>query len=401
LRRPVEPQFLKEKIVNFKKASGTLGLLTLAVITSPLALAQDSGWYAGGNIGRGAATIDEARITSGLLGAGLATTSITSDDRDNGYKIFGGYQINRNMAIEGGYYDLGTYGFTATTAPAGTLNGQIKLRGVNLDLVGTLPISQKFSVFGRVGAASTQARDTFSGTGAVVVTNPNPSKRDTNLKVGLGMQYDFTDSLGMRLEAERYRVNDAVGNKGHVDLVSIGLIYRFGGKAQPPAPMAMAPAPVVYAAAPPPVVVMAPAPPPVAVQPPPPPPPQPRRVSFSADSLFDFDKSVVKPSGQQALDKFANDLRGTRYDAILVTGHTDRIGAHDYNMRLSARRADAVSAYLVQSASIPAGKIAAKGVNGADPVTKPGDCKGSKATPALIACLQPDRRVDVEVSGTK
>lgn len=383
--------------MNFKKASGTLGLLALAVITSPLALAQDSGWYAGGNVGRGAATIDEPRITSGLLGAGLATTSITSDDRDTGYKVYGGYQINRNLAIEGGYYDLGTYGFTATTAPAGTLNGQIKLRGVNLDVVGTLPVTEKFSVFGRVGAASTQARDTFSGTGAVVVTNPSPSKRDTNLKLGLGMQYAFTESLAMRLEAERYRVNDAVGNKGHVDLVSVGLIYRFGGKTQRPAPMAMAPAPVVYAAAPPPVVVMAPAPPPVMQ----PPPPQPMRVSFSADSLFDFDKSVVKPAGQQALDKFANDLRGTRYDAIQVIGHTDRIGTHDYNMRLSTRRAEAVSAYLVQSASIPAGKIAAKGVNGADPVTKPGDCKGNKATPALIACLQPDRRVDVEVTGTK
>jgi len=387
--------------VNFKKASGTLGLLTLAVITSPLALAQDSGWYAGGNVGRGAATIDEARITSGLLGAGLTTNAIVNRDRDNGYKIFGGYRLNPNLAIEGGLYNLGTYGFTATTSPAGTLNGEIKLRGVNLDLVGTLPISEKFSVFGRVGAASTQTRDTFSGTGAVVVTNPNPSQRDTNLKVGLGMQYDFTESLGMRLEAERYRVNDAVGNKGHVDLVSVGLIYRFGGKAQRPIPVAMAPAPVVYVAPPRPVAVMAPPPPPPVVVQPPPPPPQPMRVSFSADSLFDFDKSDVKPGGKQALDKFASDLRGTRYDAVQVTGHTDRLGSHDYNMRLSTRRADAVSAYLVQSASIPAGKIAAKGVNGADPVTKPGDCKGSKATPQLIACLQPDRRVDVEVTGTK
>ena len=387
--------------MNFKKASGTLGLLTLAVITSPLALAQDSGWYAGGNVGRGAATIDEARITSGLLGAGLTTNAIVNRDRDNGYKIFGGYRLNPNLAIEGGLYNLGTYGFTATTSPAGTLNGEIKLRGVNLDLVGTLPISEKFSVFGRVGAASTQTRDTFSGTGAVVVTNPNPSQRDTNLKVGLGMQYDFTESLGMRLEAERYRVNDAVGNKGHVDLVSVGLIYRFGGKAQRPIPVAMAPAPVVYVAPPRPVAVMAPPPPPPVVVQPPPPPPQPMRVSFSADSLFDFDKSDVKPGGKQALDKFASDLRGTRYDAVQVTGHTDRLGSHDYNMRLSTRRADAVSAYLVQSASIPAGKIAAKGVNGADPVTKPGDCKGSKATPQLIACLQPDRRVDVEVTGTK
>ena len=70
-------------------------------------------------------------------------------------------------------------------------------------------------------------------------------------------------------------------------------------------------------------------------------------------------------------------------------------------MRLSTRRAEAVKGYLVDPSGIPAGKIAAMGVDESQPVTKAGDCKGRKATKALIACLQPDRRVDVEVSGTK
>ena len=48
-----------------------------------------------------------------------------------------------------------------------------------------------------------------------------------------------------------------------------------------------------------------------------------------------------------------------------------------------------------------ADKITARGVNGAEPVTKPGECVGTKKTPALIACLAPDRRVEVEVTGTK
>ena len=72
-----------------------------------------------------------------------------------------------------------------------------------------------------------------------------------------------------------------------------------------------------------------------------------------------------------------------------------------YNLKLSERRAQAVSAYLVQSGSVPAGKIASRGVDGANPVTQPADCKGSKPTPALISCLQPDRRVEVEVHGTR
>jgi OOP family OmpA-OmpF porin len=124
-------------------------------------------------------------------------------------------------------------------------------------------------------------------------------------------------------------------------------------------------------------------------------------VTFSADALFDFDKATVKPAGKQHLDKFAADLRGANFAAITVTGHTDRIGSHAHNMKLSTRRAEAVKTYLVASAGIPAGKIAARGTDGSDPVTKPGECKGKQATKELIACLQPDRRVEVEVSGTR
>ena len=379
--------------MKLTRASGKLGLVALAVIASPFAVAVDSGWYGGANVGQSRATIDDARITSGLLGAGFGTPSIIDDNRDTGYKLFGGYQINKNFALEGGYFDLGKFGFTATTVPAGTLSGNIRLRGLNLDAVGILPITEKFSAFGRIGVNYAQARDSFTGTGLVNVLTPNPRKRDTNYKFGLGVQYAFTESLGMRVEAERYRINDAVGNKGDIDLLSVGLVYRFGGKTPAPAPLAAAPEPVAAVPAPEPVVVTPP--------PPPPPPPAPTKVTFSSDSLFDFDKATLKPAGKQALDKLAGDLRGVNFDVITVTGHTDRIGSHAYNMKLSTRRAEAVKAYLVASAGIPAGKIAARGTDGADPVTKPGECKGNKATKALIACLQPDRRVEVEVSGTK
>jgi OOP family OmpA-OmpF porin len=379
--------------MKLARASGTLSLVALAALASPFAVADDIGWYGGANVGQSRAKIDDERIRSGLLSGGLTTSSITDDDRDTGYKIYGGYQFNKNFAVEGGYFNLGKFGYTATTVPAGTLNGNIKLRGLNLDLVGILPITEKFSAFARAGLHHSEARDSFSGTGLVRVSNPNPSKRDTNYKFGLGVQYAFTEALAMRAEVERYRINDAVGNKGDIDLVSVGLLYRFGDKSPTPVPRAAAPE----------IVAVAPAPEPVAVIPPPPPPPPrvPTKVVFSADSLFDFDKESVKPAGKEALDKFAADLRGTNFDVISVTGHTDRIGSNAYNMKLSTRRAEAVKTYLVEPAGIPAGKIVAKGTSGSDPVTKPGECKGDKATKKLIACLQPDRRVEVEVSGTK
>ncbi|MFY9327650.1 MAG: outer membrane beta-barrel protein [Georgfuchsia sp.] len=378
--------------MKLAKHSGMLSLAALAIIASPLALAEDSGWYGGLNVGQSRAKIDDDKITSGLLSGGFATTGISDDDRDTGYKIFGGYQFNRNFALEGGYFDLGEFGFTATTLPAGTLNGQIKIKGFNLDMVGILPFTEKFSAFGRLGLTRAEAKDRFSGSGLVTVLNPSPSERATNVKFGAGLQYHFTPALGLRLEAERYRINDAVGNKGDIDLVSLGLVYRFGAKTQEPAPREVVPEPVV--------VAVAPEPMPVVVAPPPR-PPAPKKVSFSADSLFDFDKAAVKPTGKEDLDNFAAELKGIDFDVIMVTGHTDRIGSHAYNMKLSTQRAEAVKAYLVESAGIPADKIVTKGVDGSEPVTKPEDCKGNKATKKLIACLAPDRRVEVEVNGTK
>ena len=135
--------------MKLTRASGTLGLVAIVVIASPFAAADDSGWYIGANVGQSRAKIDDERITSSLLGRGFSGISIADDDRDTGYKLFGGYKFNKNVAVEGGYFDLGKFGYAATMDPSGTLNGNIKLKGLNLDLVGMLPITERFSVFGR------------------------------------------------------------------------------------------------------------------------------------------------------------------------------------------------------------------------------------------------------------
>jgi OOP family OmpA-OmpF porin len=205
--------------------------MALTVIASPFAVADDSaGWYGGLNIGQSRAKFDDARIGSSLLGGGFTTTSITDDNRDAGHKFIGGYKFNRNFALEGAYFDPGRFGFTATTVPEGALSGNIQVKGLNLDAVGFLPITERFSAFGRAGLNYTEARDSFAATGLVNTLSPYPSKRDTNYKLGLGLQYDFTKTLGMRFEAERYRINDAVGSKGDIDFISLGLVYRFSAR---------------------------------------------------------------------------------------------------------------------------------------------------------------------------
>lgn len=124
-----------------------------------------------------------------------------------------------------------------------------------------------------------------------------------------------------------------------------------------------------------------------------------QKISFSGDALFGFDKSVLRPESRVLLDDLVSKLAGTSSDKVVVTGHTDRIGSPKYNQKLSEQRATAVKDYLV-SKNLMADSIEAKGMGETQPETA-GACVGTKTTPKLIACLQPDRRVDVEMTGTK
>ncbi len=263
---------------KFPAARRGLGLIALAVlgtVSSSWAMAQDetTGPYIGGNIGRTRADFNNDSINQTLTGQGLTVRSNTEDNSGTGYKLFGGYQLNRNFAVEGGYFDLGKSSYTVNAtrniggAP-GTFNGETRVRGLNLDLVGMLPLSDRFSVLGRVGAAYAQSRANFNSTGSVPANPSNSRRNDTNLKVGLGLQYAITEALAVRAEIERYRISDPVRNRGHIDMASLGLIYRFGPKAQTPVAQAyVAPAYVAPPPPPPAAVAVTPPPAPVVVAP--------------------------------------------------------------------------------------------------------------------------------------
>lgn len=383
--------------------SGLAGLCSLLAIP---ASAQDRSYlYGGVGVGQSRAELNEGRLTNSLLGSGLRATAIANDKRDTGYKLFGGYQLDRNLAVEAGVFRLGEFGFTTPTAPAGGLAGRIKLQGVNLDLVGTVPVTDNLSVLGRLGVNYSKASGHYSGSGAVNLLNADRSDSKAGYKAGLGLQYAFSPWLMLRGEAERYRVTNGAGHRGHVDLYSISLVFPFGREAAPAPRASMTSAPVAAVAMPSPppapmVAAAAPPPPPPALTPTPLPPTR-TRVSFSAESLFGFDQSTLQPEGRDALDSFAKRSEGVRYESIVVEGHTDRLGSAAYNQTLSMQRADAVKAYLVSSGKLDAVKLTTVGKGEDQPVTKPEDCKGNRPSAALIACLKPDRRVEVEMTGTR
>ena len=148
-----------------------------------------------------------------------------------------------------------------------------------------------------------------------------------------------------------------------------------------------------------------PPPAPAAVPPPPPPPapapapaPQVQKITLASKALFDCDKYTLKPEGKAAIDsEILSKLAGVqKLELVLVTGHTDRIGTQQYNQKLSERRADSVRDYLV-SKGVPKDKIETLGMGKTQPI--PGVVCDMKMSKELIACLAPNRRVDVEVKG--
>jgi OOP family OmpA-OmpF porin len=121
-----------------------------------------------------------------------------------------------------------------------------------------------------------------------------------------------------------------------------------------------------------------------------------QKITFQADALFDFDKAVLKPEGKAKLSDLAAKIKSVNLEVVVATGYTDKIGSDKYNDRLSLRRAQAVKAYLV-SQGIEANRVYTEGKGKRNPVVT--DCS-QKNRKALIACLAPNRRVEVEVVGT-
>jgi len=378
--------------MKLSKLAIALSAIGCALLTSQPVLAQDttfvnpdwanSAWYIGAGIGQSRASIDETRLRRSLTANGETVASFTTDERDAAYKLLVGKQINQYFAVEAAYTDLGKFGFNSATNQGGVLNGTADFRSINLDLVGTLPITQRFAVLARLGMNYTKTETRFSGNRLVAVTNRSPSDSAANASYGLGLEYKFSEAVALRGEATRHRVNDAVGNRGDVDMIALSLVYKLGRPvaapyvAPAPAPVVEAPAPVVQ-----PAPMPAPAPAPVPVS---------EKVSFAAEALFDFDKSVVKQEGRAALDDLLNKLQGMNTEVMVTVGHTDSVGSDEYNQRLSLRRAEAVKAYIV-SKGVDASRVYTEGKGESQPVADNKTAEGRAK----------NRRVTVEVVGTR
>jgi OmpA-OmpF porin, OOP family len=120
-------------------------------------------------------------------------------------------------------------------------------------------------------------------------------------------------------------------------------------------------------------------------------------VTFQNEEVFAFMKSELTQAAKARLDRdVVARLAGcARVEAVVIEGHTDRMGSHRYNQKLSERRAESVKAYLAGKGVDP-DKIETLGMGKTVPAKF---CPDIKKRAELIACLAPNRRAIASIKG--
>ncbi|WON78240.1 porin OmpA [Serratia sp. UGAL515B_01] len=351
-----------------KKTAIALAVALAGFATVAQAAPKDNTWYTGAKLGW--SQFHDNSFVNGTVGNGPTHNS------QLGAGAYLGYQANQYLGFEMGYDWLGRMPYKGDVN-----NGAFKAQGVQLATKLSYPIMNDLDIYTRLGGMVWRA-DATANFGADTANSLRTSANDTGISplAALGVEYALTQNLATRLD---YQWTNNIGDKATVGarpdngMLSVGVSYRFGQDttAAPVIAPAPAPAPTVET----------------------------KKFTLTSDVLFNFGKSTLKPEGQNALDQLYSQLSSMdpKDGSVVVVGFTDAVGSVQSNQRLSEQRAQSVVDYLV-SKGIPSDKISARGMGKANPVT--GDSCGyrsGRATAAQIACLAPDRRVEIEVRGIK
>ncbi len=200
-------------------------LLGLLFFSLPAA-ADQAGWFVGLSLGKSGPSFETTPIQS----------IPTREDRDNGYKLWGGYKFNRNFGAEFSYIESGKLSLSGTgdvpcapglvcpAAPALPYSQLIRSKGVQLVGTGSLPVTSKFGLFGKVGAVYADTENQC----LVGSFSCSSSGRNADVTYGLGLSYELAKNFSVRSEWERMRLGDrARFGENDVNFFTIGAGYKF------------------------------------------------------------------------------------------------------------------------------------------------------------------------------
>jgi len=190
------------------------------------------GWYGGLSTGR-----SQLGIRDGLLpGTGAKLSPLAEDESTTGYRLYGGYQFNRMLTLEGGYADIGRREaqreIVAPASMPGFVSNTARASSLYLGAVGIIPLPNRFSLFGKLGTAYTTSTSSFSASGVVLPqltpADVNPRRSEWNAKYSLGASYEMSNKLGLRFEYERSSIaGDGRIGEANVGIWSLGLTKRY------------------------------------------------------------------------------------------------------------------------------------------------------------------------------
>ena len=194
-------------------AAVSVGAALLAASTAGMAQQQTGRFYAGGSFGQAELNGFCSDVRS--IAASVGGSVNSCDEKDSAFKLFGGYQVNRNFAVEASYFSYGEA--SATGQSLGVpfrINTDATAFGVAA--LGIVPLGNQFSLFGKAGILMSDGDVTASGVGGTF----SDSVSETGLHLGFGALFDISPTFAIRAEWER---NDEL----EIDMMSIGLQVRF------------------------------------------------------------------------------------------------------------------------------------------------------------------------------
>lgn len=208
-----------------------------AILSLAMTSAFAGDWYLAGSVGQSRPEDNSKSDTDASLVSDLGVTGLASsmDDTDTGYKLQLGYKFTPNWAVEGGYVDLGKFNYTASftgsvvPGGAGSASADIKASGWNIAGVGTYPINDQFSVFGKLGIIDAKVEIDASVTGAGGVGSTSTSATKWKTLWGAGAACNLSKQWSLRAEWERFNNlgdSDQTGESS-VDLLSLGVVFNF------------------------------------------------------------------------------------------------------------------------------------------------------------------------------
>lgn len=202
----------------------------LAAAIAIAALPASAQWYVGATVGGSKASVDKENRNNQLLDLGFDDATTHVDESDTAYRVYLGWRLNRNFAVEAGYGDLGRFEQRTDVLPLGSLRSTMRVTSADLSLLGLVPLGERWTVFGKVGAFEAKTKSSFSGSGSVSLFDNagSMSNRKSGVVLGVGLMADVMPNLAVRAEYDYYRrLGDDITGKFDVNTLMIGLQYRF------------------------------------------------------------------------------------------------------------------------------------------------------------------------------